>query len=331
MKKVTIVIPCYNAEKHLPATLDSALGQTWPCTEILAVDDGSTDGTWDILNRYKARGVRGVRQVNQGPSVARNRGLELASGDYIQYLDADDLLAPDKIERQITQLESGEPGAVSYCKWSHFWQDDAADAFFREFDRYRDYANPMDMLVSMWRESWCLAIHAWLIPLEVSRRAGPWNPAITLNDDFEYFSRVLCACRQVVYCPGARVYYRKGVTASLTSRPPSDRDLKSMLEGLLAQEKTALHREDSGRIRAALSRKYYTYIYEYSGRSAELDSLALDRARRLGVRPPSAMGGAVMRALMPVIGFWNAVRLRRVYWTIKRGMSNKGTAGEGGR
>ncbi len=101
---VSIIIPCFNAEQWLAGTLQSALAQTWPRTEIIVVDDGSSDQSVAVAQSFEAKGVRLLTQINAGAGVARNTGLAVAQGDFIQYLDADDLLSPDKIATQIDWL-----------------------------------------------------------------------------------------------------------------------------------------------------------------------------------------------------------------------------------
>src|SRR5262249_31339743 len=103
---VSILIPAFNAERWIGDTLRSALSQTWPSKEIIVVDDGSTDRTVEIARKFEPEGVRVFTQKNQGAAAARNKAYSLSKGDYIQWLDADDLLAPDKIERQLEVLNN---------------------------------------------------------------------------------------------------------------------------------------------------------------------------------------------------------------------------------
>ena len=97
---VSILIPAYNAAEWIAESLRSAMEQTWPRKEIIVVDDGSRDRTAEVARRFASNEVAVVSIENQGAAAARNHALQLAQGDYIQWLDADDLLAPDKIERQ---------------------------------------------------------------------------------------------------------------------------------------------------------------------------------------------------------------------------------------
>jgi glycosyltransferase involved in cell wall biosynthesis len=98
---VSILIPAYNAERSVGATLKSALGQTWSRKEIIVVDDGSRDQTLTVARAFASAELKVVPQENQGAAAARNKAFSLCQGDYVQWLDADDLLAPDKISRQL--------------------------------------------------------------------------------------------------------------------------------------------------------------------------------------------------------------------------------------
>jgi glycosyltransferase involved in cell wall biosynthesis len=106
MTGVSIIIPVYNAEMYISGAVESALSQEYPDKEIIAVDDGSHDGTQDVLRPYRENGdIRYIRQSNSGPSTARNTGISLANGRYITFLDADDLLAPGYLQTVTTFLD----------------------------------------------------------------------------------------------------------------------------------------------------------------------------------------------------------------------------------
>jgi glycosyltransferase involved in cell wall biosynthesis len=104
---VSILIPAYNAQEWIADTLRSAIAQRWERKEIIVVDDGSTDLTLAAARQFQPDGVRVVTQKNQGAAATRNKAFSLSNGRYIQWLDADDLLAPDKVSRQMTALDQG--------------------------------------------------------------------------------------------------------------------------------------------------------------------------------------------------------------------------------
>ena len=110
---VSIVIPAYNAEHLVGDALASALAQIYPIREIIAVDDGSTDGTLAVLHRFEMEHPTFAASLQVGPnhggSAARNRGLAEVTAEYVQFLDADDLLLPPKMERDVALLQAERP------------------------------------------------------------------------------------------------------------------------------------------------------------------------------------------------------------------------------
>src|SRR4051812_4429061 len=98
---VSILIPAFNAQRYVAATLQSALGQTWPNTEVIVVDDGSRDRTLEICRTFQGARCKVISQPNQGAVAARNAAYQAAQGQFVQWLDADDLLDPLKIERHM--------------------------------------------------------------------------------------------------------------------------------------------------------------------------------------------------------------------------------------
>src|SRR5215211_2892046 len=112
----SIVIPCYNAARYLAETLESAFTQTYTPTEIIVVDDGSTDGSVELIQTYGNR-VRAEYGPNRGASAARNQGTALARGEFIQYLDADDLLTHDAIEKRVAGLRQNTADVAYSSGW----------------------------------------------------------------------------------------------------------------------------------------------------------------------------------------------------------------------
>ncbi|MCD4680085.1 MAG: glycosyltransferase, partial [Bacteroidales bacterium] len=115
-KLVSIIIPLYNAEKYIKETLDSVLSQSYSNWECIIVDDGSTDSSKKIALEYCAKDARFkyFHQPNSGPSAARNHGLKISSGDYIQYLDADDVIFPERLKLMVTQSDKLEKNVILY-------------------------------------------------------------------------------------------------------------------------------------------------------------------------------------------------------------------------
>jgi glycosyltransferase involved in cell wall biosynthesis len=127
--RVSVVMPAYNSANTIGQALDSCLTQTHPPHEIIVIDDGSSDATPDIVRDYANHytGIRLIQQRNQGPAIARNRGIEEATGQYIQFCDSDDQLLPEKIARSLATLQSAQaqnPNVkLAYCRMRHVADD----------------------------------------------------------------------------------------------------------------------------------------------------------------------------------------------------------------
>lgn len=118
--RVSCIVPVYNGERFLAEALDSVIAQSLPAFEIIVIDDGSTDGTPDVIAGYENR-VRSQRQENAGPAAARNAGLHLASGELIAFLDADDLWHPEKLARQSARFAARPELGISLTHGHNFW------------------------------------------------------------------------------------------------------------------------------------------------------------------------------------------------------------------
>src|SRR5438046_183137 len=212
---VSILIPAFNAQEWIADTLKSAIGQTWPRKEIIVVDDGSRDQTLAIARGLGSKEVSVVTQANQGAAATRNRAYSICQGDYIQWLDADDLLAPDKIERQLAAArEAGDgPSALLSSAWAYF-----------AYRPHRARFVPTPLWQNLSRVEWLLRkmgenLHmqtaTWLTSRQLADAAGPWDTRMLSDDDGEYFSRVLLASNGVQFVPEAKVFYRSTPSSRL--------------------------------------------------------------------------------------------------------------------
>ena len=114
--KYSVVIPLYNKEHYIASTLRSVLAQTYPDYEVIVVDDGSTDNSLQTCKTVQSDKIQIVQQANQGVSAARNKGIELAAGEYICFLDADDAWHPDYLQN-IETIVQKYPQSANICKW----------------------------------------------------------------------------------------------------------------------------------------------------------------------------------------------------------------------
>jgi len=305
---VSIIVPCHNAAPWLAATLESALAQDWSPVEIIVIDDGSTDRSSAVAAGFAERGVRVVTQGNRGASAARNHGLRLARGEFVQFLDADDLIAPDKIRRQMARLLAAAPGAVAAGAWARFRDDPGAAQFVPE-PNWRDLAG-LEFLLLHYEAGWMMVPAAWLCPRAVLDAAGPWDEALSLNDDGEYFARVLLKARGILFCADARSYYRSGVPGSLSRRKD-----RAALDSLWRSTELNLGRllhaaPDSARTRAAAANGWQRLAFECYPGAADLAAEAERRSRALGGSPFPWPAGPAFRRWAALIGWRAAKRIR---------------------
>ena len=203
---VSILIPAYNSEAWIADTLQSAIGQSWQRKEIIVVDDGSSDRTAEVAQRLASAGVAVVSVPNQGAAAARNHALKLSQGDYIQWLDADDLLAPDKIERQLAALKEGDSKRLLLSSpWAYF-NYRTNRARFIPTSLWHDLA-PVEWLLRKMSENLHMQTGTWLTSRELADAAGPWDTRLMSDDDGEYYCRVLLASEGTRFVPESKVFY----------------------------------------------------------------------------------------------------------------------------
>jgi glycosyltransferase involved in cell wall biosynthesis len=248
---VSILIPAYNAQTWIAATIQSALEQTWPATEIIVVDDGSRDDTLAVARRFESKSVKIVMQPNSGAASARNTAFQLAQGSYIQWLDADDLLAPDKIAAQmLLAAQCADRRVLLSSPWANFMYRPRA-AKFTPTALWQDLP-PIDWIVYKWTETLHMQTATWLVSRKLSDAVGPWNTALLGDDDGEYFTRVVLASNRIRFAPEAKVFYRITETSRLSHIGRCSRKLEAHLESMRLQIGYVRAVEDTPRVRAAV-------------------------------------------------------------------------------
>jgi glycosyltransferase involved in cell wall biosynthesis len=314
---VSILIPAYNAENWITDSIQSAISQTWKRKEIIVLDDGSRDGTAAVAREFASKEVMVTSTENQGSAAARNRVLSLSQGDYIQWLDADDLLAPDKIERQLAAIHSADDKQILL---SGSW------AYFNYRTRYARFVpnslwndlSPVDWLVRKMSENLHMQTATWLTSRELTEAAGPWDTRLQSDDDGEYFCRVLMASKGTRFVPDAKVFYRTTPSLSRVSYIGNSDDKKdSMLVSMKLHVQYLRSLEESERVRKAcltyLQTWYENFYPERPDLIAELQSLAEQNQGHLE-EPRLRWKYAWMK---PIFGWKVAKRAQRLFPQMK--------------
>ena len=205
---VSILVPCFNAKQWVAQAIESALAQTWPEKEVIVVDDGSTDRSLDIIKSFGAR-IRWETGRNRGANVARNRLLELARGDWLQYLDADDYLLPEKIEQQMGFLATNPSADIVFGPVTmEHWNNSESR---RELLPIPEPHDPW-ILLARWYLPQTGAV-LWRKQTIVD--VGGWTEDQPCCQEHELYLRLLMAGKQFGYCEGNGAIYRHWGETSL--------------------------------------------------------------------------------------------------------------------
>jgi glycosyltransferase involved in cell wall biosynthesis len=281
---VSILIPAYNSGQWIAETVQSAIGQTWTRKEIIVVDDGSSDRTAEVARRFASKEVKVVSIANGGAAAARNHALSLSQGDYIQWLDADDLLAPDKIERQLAALRESDSKRILLSSPWAFFNYRINRARFVATSLWHDLS-PVEWLLRKLGENLHMQTATWLTRRELTEAAGPWDTRLWSDDDGEYFCRVLLASAGTRFVREARVFYRVTHSSRLSYIGGSDKKKNAMVLSMKLHIQYIRSLEDSERVRKAclnyLQTWYENFYPERPDLVAELQSLAAQLQGRL--------------------------------------------------
>jgi len=280
---VSILIPAYNAQEWIADTIQSALGQTWARREIIVVDDGSRDRTAAIARRFASRKVEVLTQDNQGPAAARNTALTVAQGDYIQWLDADDLLAADKVEMQMEVAERLQDPRILYSgAWGYFFYR-TSRAEFTPTALWCDLS-PVEWLTRKLAQNLHMQTDSWLVSRELTEAAGPWDTRLARDNDGEYFCRVILASKGVRFIPGARSYYRRSGAGSVAHIGRSNTKRESLFLSMQLHMDYLRSLEDSPETREACVRYMQTWLPWFYGQRVDIERQLEQLAAELGGR-----------------------------------------------
>lgn len=205
--RVSIVMPCYNAQGFVAEAIDSVLAQTVQDFELIVVDDGSTDGSAAVLAGYGER-IRVIRQPNRGVSTARNEGVAAARGELLAFLDADDYWAGDFLESMLAGMADPRT-VIAYCGWQNVGIGEGKPFVPPDYEA-GDKLHHLLRFASLW------PIHAVLMRRSLMPAGAPFNTAYPACEDYDLWLRTACFHR-IVLVPKVLAFYRKHGTANATS------------------------------------------------------------------------------------------------------------------
>jgi|GEM_PF-709241 glycosyltransferase involved in cell wall biosynthesis len=318
---VSIIIPAFNAEMYIEDCLNSVINQTYQNIEIIVVNDGSTDLTLELVNSFNDPRIILINQENKGCSASKNQGLRIANGDFIQYLDADDFLSSDKIEKQVNKLRF-KKNSTAVCKTVIISDNDEINGLEIDTDLIKCGGNGKDFLLSLWGlngRSGMVQPNAYLISKSVANEIGEWNEDISPSpdEDGEYFARVLLATETVYYTEGVNYYRKMSKTKSLSQSFSFERAL-NLLDTVELKFSHLFKVDNTKRVhklyQLSISQVAYQFGVQYPKLvDYSLEKIQVKRMKTLRIRNPW-----LFMFFSYVIGFKNTLLLKRLLLNYNR-------------
>lgn len=255
---VSVCIPMYNVELYIEETITRLKQQTYPNIEIVIVDDHSTDKSYLLARQFVSERIHLYRNPKKGGNAARNYAFQMSHGDYIKFLDADDCMTDELIEKQLkVLLESGTKSSLVYSPFKRLFSN--GEIVMEERKTCMDYAPGIELLMAMRINSESNVIHSYLLSRELAVRVGDWDENIWRLQDTEYFARALSLSDKALFLPDEYAIYRmsdNGVHAHTTHKA-----ILSVLEVYIREAKMVLAYKDSMDLRELYSVYYGNAVY----------------------------------------------------------------------
>lgn len=318
---VSVVIPHRNRAAFLADALRSAC--QFPAAEVgevLVCDNGSSDDSAAVVREMQRQDPR-VRWLDAGSEAglgnrARNLGLQAARGKFVQFLDSDDLLLPDKISAQLQRLADRQNNAMATCAWAWIYATGRRQAV--QPPRYwRDYSRAVDLLGDMWMHCGWFYTGCWLVPREIALQVGGWDESLRADQDGDFFARVMGCASEVLFVPETGFLARRHALGQVGDAT-SDEAWRSRLLSWRKGSTILRSAWPSSAAERAIRRRLRLLAYRYAITEKQLHEAAeLDKqcpGRTGWFFPPQGLG-----FLADVLGLERAIRLRRRLWEKRKG------------
>jgi len=306
---VSIIMPIYNAYPYLKDSLFSSLNQTYADLEIIVIDDGSNDGSIDYLNEINDNRLFVYKNDKKGACSARNLGLKKAKGEFIQFLDADDILSLDKIEKQVNLLQK-HPNRIAVCSTVHFYEDHLNGTITDSKFLYST-DNADDFLLNLYGGDGCnfemISPNAWLTPKKIINKAGFWDEELIKDQDGEYFCRVVIASDGVCYEPNVFSYYRKYSKGNSISSGRTKNHILSQLRSIESKENQLSKYKHSEKYKAAFGIQYKLIAIESYPQFLDIYKKAIHKSKSLKeLDYLPILGGRIIETIKKIFGWRTA-------------------------
>ncbi|MDN3667874.1 glycosyltransferase family 2 protein [Echinicola jeungdonensis] len=326
---VSILIPNYNKALYLKETLDSVLDQTYSNWECIVVDDHSSDQSWEILEEYAKKDSRvkifkRPENRSKGGSVARNYAFELSEGEFIQWLDSDDVIHPNKVQTQLNDLLSNKLNSVSISNWD--WFEFIID--IKNHDRFSDCFTDIDLrlegypkegfelILWLFKNNLFIPSHAYFMCRNTIIASGLWKEDLNKNQDGEFMLRVLLHSKKVVFNKSVYAFYRRPVSSHLSKQ----RTLQTFIDWFRSYElgdQNILAIKNTKEVREILILNYERLI-KFTGLEVPIvTQMALERIKVLKPTVRYDLSKPYLIWLGAWLGLNNFLRFRSVLISLK--------------
>lgn len=317
---VSIIIPAYNVQSYISDTIESIISQSYKNWELLIIDDGSTDNTKRVIEKYVEldNRIKYIYQQNKGCSAAKNLGYNLAKGKFIQYLDADDLLNSVKLEEQVSALQL-DFFKVAVCRTIAF-DDYQIKEKGVEIDTefLFDSNKPFKFLMNLYGANGNMGMiqpNSFLISKQLADKIGAFDLSISPSpdEDGEYFCRAILASSGIVYTKnGINYYRRRSISGQSLSQQYSYLHAKGALRSLVLITKHLLEYNSMEKllIQNVMSIHYAGIIYRYY-KFKDICNEAETNIYNLEQKKIPIVGGKRFKNVANIIGFKVTISIKR--------------------
>jgi len=307
---VSVCVPCHNAGPYVSQALKSVFEQTYHDFEIILVNDTSTDITAEVLATFKDPRLTVINQKCGSASKARNLAFEHSKGSLIKFFDADDILSPGMIEKQVARIEDRER-SVATCEWGRFQKKNLSSYTPNRQSVWRDMSSK-EWLIESFRDARpMMQPGIFLIPRGLIEEVGPWDERVSPIEDFEFFSRLLSVADDIKFCDGQTLYYRSGLESNLSAKR-SREAIEGTLHSLLSGTACLLDKKSTKPAQMACANLFQDFIYTQYPDHEDLREIAAQRVKELGGASIEPNGPSRFQQLRKFLGWKIAKRIQRL-------------------
>ena len=310
---VSIIIPIYNSEAYIADTVLSCLNQSYKNFELILVNDGSTDKTEEEIFKFTDSRIKYFKIKNSGACEARNFGIANAKGQLYQFLDHDDLIENDKLMHQVKCYEkNGDDYIFSGTMGSVSGKVRTIDPGYVLYKKDFSPENYFETKLSFFAED--ITTGAWLVPSKLVKSTHGWDSRAGLNDDGEYFMRIILNSKGIIFCKEAIFYFRRDVPNSLSKQFNSKEVYIKWFFSYQSYAANFLKKFESPTAKKLAWKALSVYYISSYPLYPDLLKQCKAQMKELGYDKPFATGGKGFLIASKYVGVENALRI----WNYKR-------------